>query len=223
MEKLGQIFNSTARVKIMRLFLFNGDMPFETKQVAQRSKITPATARKELALLQKTGFLKKKKFTKVVELKPVFKKTKTKTKKGEKVKIKQVAKIKKTKAEGWVLNRDYPLAKPLETLLIDSELGRTKDLHKRFKETGRIKMLVLSGIFVKDDDRKVDIVIVGEKFNRKKLENTLRTIESEVGKELRYSVFTPEEFSYRLNMYDKHLLDVFENHHERIVDTLKVV
>ncbi|MCB9809094.1 hypothetical protein H6776_01720 [Candidatus Nomurabacteria bacterium] len=210
MENLAKIFDSSARVKIMRLFLFNPETPYDTNDIAERSKVSTSTARRELSILLKTGFLKKKIFTKEVMLKP-----RTKAQKKNPT-------IKKKKANGFILDEKFPLVKPLESLLIDNELVKTKDLYKRFKGNGSIKMLVLSGIFMKDTDRSTDMMVVGDKMDLKKLDRTIRILESEIGKELRYTVFTPEEFAYRMEMYDQHLLDVFEYPHERVVDKIGV-
>jgi hypothetical protein len=207
MEELGKIFDSSARVKVMRLFILNGKTPFTMIDIKTRAQITAVVARKEVRLLEKTGFLRKKKFTQEITMKPC-------SKGGE-------VTIKKKKASGWILNNRFPLVDPLRTLLIESELVRTKDLPSRFKNTGNVKLLVLSGIFVKDTNRKLDMLIVGEKIDKNKLDRTLKTIESEIGKELRYSVFTPEEFTYRMNMYDRLLLDIFDYPHEKVIDRLK--
>ena len=149
--------------------------------------------------------------------KSTAKKSKAKTKAKPKPPV-----IKKKKANGWILNKTFPLVKPLETLLLDSELIHTKDLHKRFKDAGAIKMLILSGIFMKDNERSTDMVIVGDKLDMKKLGRTMGLIESEIGKELRYTVYTPKEFAYRMEMYDQHLLDIFEYPHERVLDKIGV-
>ena len=61
MEALGKLFGSLARVKVMKLFLFNDEAVFERKEVAKRSKISSAVALHELNLLTKAGILKKKK------------------------------------------------------------------------------------------------------------------------------------------------------------------
>ena len=216
MENLAKIFDSSARVKMMRLFLFNPTMPFDVSDVTKRSKITSSVARRELNILFKTGFLKKKTFTKEITIKP------RKSTAKKKPKTPKPPVIKKKKANGWILDTAFPLVKPLENLLIDAELVKTKDLHKRFKGNGSIKMLVLSGIFMKDNERSTDMMIVGDKMDMKKLESTMKILESEVGKELRYTVFTPQEFAYRMEMYDQHLLDVFESPHQRLVDKIGV-
>ena len=51
MEILGKLFGSTAIVKILRLFLFNPDTPFESKEIMRRTKVNPDTARMEIAML----------------------------------------------------------------------------------------------------------------------------------------------------------------------------
>lgn len=214
MENLAKIFDSSARVKIMRLFLFNPKTPYETKDIIERSKISASTARRELSILLKTGFIKKKTFTQEVVMKP--RKSTAKKPTGK------TPVIKKKTANGWMLDETFPLVQPLERLLIDAELIKTKDLQKRFNGNGAIKMLVLSGIFMKDNERSTDMMIVGDKMDMKKIDRTMKLLESEIGKELRYSVFTPKEFSYRMEMYDQHLLDVFEYPHERVVDKLGV-
>ncbi|MFT7557731.1 MAG: hypothetical protein ACI83D_000399 [Planctomycetota bacterium] len=207
MEELGKIFDSSARVKIMRLFILNESTPFVMADITKRTQLAAPLARKEVRLLLKTGFLSSKNFTEEVTLK-------TKAKTGKVV-------VKKKKASGWVLNKKFPLVEPLRTLLIESELIRTKDLPHRFKASGNLKLLVLSGIFVKDNNRKLDMLIVGEKMDKNRLEKVMKTIESEIGKELRYSVFTPEEFTYRMNMYDRLILDIFDYPHQRIIDRIK--
>ena len=60
MEILGKIFNSPARVKIMRLFLSNTNKVFTNKEIAKRSRINPDTIRRELKLLDSVGFIKKR-------------------------------------------------------------------------------------------------------------------------------------------------------------------
>ncbi len=204
MEKLSKIFDSGARVKIMRLFLFNAKTPFDLKTIVERTKVDSTTARREIKILSSIEFVLKKSFTKTIT-------------------AQRTQKTSKKKVDGFMLNSAFPLVAPLKSLLIDSELTRTKDLPKRFSATGNIKMLVLSGIFMKDDERSLDILIVGEKIDTKKLQRSMEHIESEIGKELRYSVFTPTEFKYRIDMYDQNLLDIFKYPHERVVDKLGLI
>lgn len=206
MESLGKIFGSNNRVKIMRLFLFNQSDIFDIDDIALRSLVKKTDARKELSMLSKIGFLKKKTF---------IKKT---IKKGKGKNTKQ--KIIRKQTVGWVLNNKFDLSEPLKTLLIDSELIREKDLITRIKKTGTIKLLALSGLFVKDNNRKLDILIVGDRLKRTLLEKEISKIESEIGRELSYAIFETEEFNYRIKMYDKLIRDIIENEHKMLVNKI---
>jgi hypothetical protein len=71
-----------------------------------------------------------------------------------------------------------------------------------------------------DNDRMADLMIVGDRLDRKMIEGEIKKLESEVGKELRYALFDTEEFMYRLKMYDKLLRDVLDYPHEKIVNKI---
>lgn len=210
METLGKIFGSQIRVKIMRLFLFQQEQAFDIDDVVKRSKVKKDLARKELALLVKAGFLKKKVFTKSIPKKQ----SKTAKKQGKPVEFK------KLKKQGWTINTKYELIKPLQTLLIESELIKEKEISSKIRKTGTIKLIVLSGIFIHDHNRKIDLLVVGNKLKRDVLRKEIARIESEIGKELSYAVFDEAEFLYRVSMYDKLIRDVLENHHKKIYNKI---
>ncbi len=60
MDVLGKLFGSTARVKILRLFVFNERTQFDADLVARRAKIAAATARREMRVLQQAGLIRKR-------------------------------------------------------------------------------------------------------------------------------------------------------------------
>lgn len=60
MEPIARLFGSPARLKTLRLFLFNKDAKFTLDEVATRTKLSSATARAELSDLHTLGLLKKK-------------------------------------------------------------------------------------------------------------------------------------------------------------------
>jgi len=206
MESLGKIFSNDHRVKIMRLFLFHESEAFDIDEVVTRSIVKRPDARKELNMLTKIGFLKKKSFTKKVPNK-VTKKNPTPG-------------FKRVKTQGWVLDMKFDLVLPLQELLINSELVKEKDIIKRFKKIGKLKFLALSGLFIADENRKVDILIVGDKLKKDQLAKEVLTLESEIGRELSYAVFDTNEFNYRISMYDKLIRDVLENHPQILLNKI---
>ncbi|MDO8424184.1 MAG: hypothetical protein Q7S54_01055 [bacterium] len=60
MTSVSHIFGGEAKVKIMRLFIFNPALAFTTAMVAARAKTHPATVRRELNSLIKAGLIKKR-------------------------------------------------------------------------------------------------------------------------------------------------------------------
>lgn len=60
MEPLAKIFGSPARLKTLRLFVFNKDTAFTVAEVAGRAKIAKAAARREVADLVSAGLIRKK-------------------------------------------------------------------------------------------------------------------------------------------------------------------
>lgn len=200
MDTLGKLFSSVPLVKVMKLFLMNPDTGFEAKEVASRAQIKDSSAKTELNLLKSAGMVKKKTFVKEVEVK---------TKKG---KI-----IQKKKVDGWFLDKDFKYNDPLHSLLIGSDRIDRGELIKRLKPAGKIKLLVIAGVFIKDPESRADLLIVGDNLKMKTLGNILKTLEAEIGKELNYAVFTTEEFKYRSNMYDKLVCDIFEFAHEELI------
>ncbi len=60
MEPLAKIFGSPARLKVLRLFLFNQSASLALAEIAGRTKLTADAVRRELADLLAAGLLRKK-------------------------------------------------------------------------------------------------------------------------------------------------------------------
>ena len=57
MDTLAKLFGGPAKVRIMRLFVFNPELILTTKEVATRSKSSPAAVRRELLNLRAAGLV----------------------------------------------------------------------------------------------------------------------------------------------------------------------
>lgn len=204
----------------MRLFLFQTGEAYKIADIVTRTQSKTPLVRKELKNLELIEFIK----TKEIEPESILEIT---TEAPEPKRGQKKARAKKTRKTippvlGYTLNKRFPLVRGLSELLIESNLISTRDMQKYFASHTQIKLLVTSGIFVKDTESKSDMIIVGEKIDTKRLDITVKMIESEIGKEIRYTIFTPEEFMYRMNMYDKYLIDILNNPHEKIIEKLEI-
>jgi len=83
---------------------------------------------------------------------------------------------------------------------------------------------LLAGIFtgVKENDDAPDLLVVSDSPRRAPLEKIVGKIEAELGRELKYAVFSTQEFKYRQSMYDKFLRDILEGEHEKLINNLDV-
>jgi len=60
MDPLAKLFGSPARLKLLRLFIFNDDVQLTLAEAATRTRVPKDTARKEINALVMAGVLKKK-------------------------------------------------------------------------------------------------------------------------------------------------------------------
>ena len=89
-----------------------------------------------------------------------------------------------------------------------------------------MRLVVFSGVFVnsissKRTDDLVDIFVVADNPKKGPVEKILKKMESEIGKELTYTLLSTAEFQYRQGMFDKFVQDIFGNEHDVIIDTLE--
>jgi DNA-binding transcriptional ArsR family regulator len=120
-------------------------------------------------------------------------------------------------ASGWVFNPVFKYSAEFKSLLIMSDTMNHETILNSFKKAGKVKLIVVSGIFIKNDDSRVDLLIVGDKLKKAKVEEGIRKLEAEIGAELVYAVFDTKEFMYRLDMYDKLVRDVLDYPHKVIL------
>lgn len=199
MEALGKLFGSIAKIKVMKLFLFNGDSIFDRQDVAKRAKISSRASLQELTLLVKAGFLKKKTFMK------------ESGKSGRKKRV-----------QGFVLNQEFGYLEPLQTLLMYSAPMQNKEISKRLSGIGKVKAVVVSGIFIQDSESRLDMLVVGDDVSQNRLKNVISNMESEIGRELRFALLDTADFKYRQGVCDRLIRDVFEFPHRIVVDKVGI-
>lgn len=124
--------------------------------------------------------------------------------------------IKKRQA-GYYFNSTFKYEKEFESLLVSSDSLNTDTIPLLFKKVGKIKLLLVSGVFIKNKDSRIDLLIVGDKMRRSKIEEGVKKLEAEIGIEITYAIFEYKEFIYRLSMYDKLVRDILDFPHKIII------
>jgi hypothetical protein len=124
--------------------------------------------------------------------------------------------IKKHK-DDWSYNASFRYGGEFEDLLLSGDTVSHEAIADNFRKAGRVKLIIISGIFIKNHDSRVDLLVVGDKMKRNKIEEGIRKMEAEMGVELVYAVFDTKEFLYRLSMYDKLVRDIIDYPHEVVL------
>ena len=75
---------------------------------------------------------------------------------------------------------------------------------------------------MREFDRRLDVMLSMKTLKQTKVENAIRSLESELGMEIRFASFTSEDLIYRVGMYDKLTRDVFDYPHQILVDKIGV-
>lgn len=202
MEVLEKLFGSSARVKVLRLFLLNDTEIMEREDVAKKAKVSLSVVTKELNMLEKIGFLKKRSFFKAKKLKG--------------------GKTKKVRTKGFAINDQFKLLIALQNLLINDVSMSSNEVADRLNKYGKIKVVIASGIFIQDPDSRIDLLIVADDIKHKSMQMAITGIEAEIGKSIRYAIFNSDDFKYRLGVYDRLVRDVLDYPHEIVVDKIGV-
>ncbi len=125
----------------------------------------------------------------------------------------------KKRGKSWSFNQLFQYAAEFESLLLGADILNQEAILANFKKVGRVKLLIISGIFIKNRDSRADLLIVGDRLRRGKIEAGVRKIEAELGGELSYVVFDTKEFLYRLDMNDKLVRDILDYPHEVVLQS----
>lgn len=221
MDILTAIFGNQVKVRILRMFLFNPETPFFLAEIIERTKCDGAAVRKILSLLLKAGLLKKRLITKEIAVaggaRPILQDRPQDD-------LRNRAKPATKKLHGWsyALNAKFIYLDQLKTFLTVSSVSADESLLKKFGSVGRLKLVVASGIFIQNWDSRVDLLLVGDELDLKRIEAIIKGIEAEIGKEIAYSAFETADFEYRLGIHDRLIRDILDYPHVTLLDRLGV-
>ena len=85
-----------------------------------------------------------------------------------------------------------------------------------------MKLIIVAGVFIDEQDSRVDVLIVGDKLKKPIIEGVLRRLEAELGKELTYGIMDTMDFEYRFGIYDKFIRDVLDYPHLVVLNKLNL-
>jgi hypothetical protein len=206
---LEKLFESQPKVRLMRLFLRNPNTNFTIEDVLRGTGLKRAAALSEISKLVKLGFLKSKNTDLVISRVSGNGKTK-------KLRMRSV------RTRIYHADPAFEFFRELRDLILRQVPESRHRIIQRLRKIGKIKLAIATGAFINSDDARVDLLVVGEKIKRAKLESLLHQWEANTGRELTYALMTTEEFKYRIDMFDRFVRDILESPHDKLINVLNI-
>ena len=195
-----QLFGSKTRVKLLQLFYSNPNRSFYVREITRKIDEQINSVRRELAHLLNVGII-----------------TSDNGDTNNKV--------------YYEVNQKYEFYAALEEIFGG---GTTKTARKGAKATkaidlplhdeasdlkalGNVEIAVLMGQFTRDESSGVDVLIVGN-VNQNALNKYVTELEKQEGKDLRYTVFSLDDFTYRLQIKDRFISNVLRSKKQILLD-----
>ncbi len=188
---LDNLFGSRIRVKALKFVFRNYPGDFTVGELARRIQETYPATKQEIESLAKLRLIKKTKTTRIK----------------------------------YSLNPNFEFFTELKTLILKASPAEKNKMTAKILKLGRIKLAVISGVFLNsngngNDNSVADLFIVGDEISKDRLRSFLRSLEAEVGREIRLSIMDKEEFDYRYGMFDRFVRVLLESPHEKIINKI---
>jgi len=201
---LEQLFGSKTRVNLLRVFLNNPSQPYYLRELARKLKTQLNSIRREVSNLEKLGIVKS---VQLADFQTEGKATKN------------TKKIKKGSKKYFLTDTDFILYPELKALLLKAQLLLERNFVSKIEKMTKVKLFILSGIFVGLEGFITDILLVGT-FDRKRLASIVHDFEKELGRNINYTLMSHQEFKYRQDITDRFLYDILENRKIIIIDKI---
>lgn len=189
---LEHFFGSKTRLKLLKVFFRNPDRSFYVRELTRLIETQLHAVRREIANLELIGIIHQ---------------------------IEQANRELGTeRSKFYKLHTEAMLYPELKALLMKSEMMIEQQLVSDLKDkAGAIKFFILTGHFMQDADVETDLLLVGE-IKPLVIAKRIKQFEDDLGKTLRYTVMSEEEFRDRRQIGDRFLYSLLDAKHLTMVD-----
>ncbi len=184
---LEHLFGSTTRVKLLRAFYTNPERAYFVRELSRAVDTQLNAVRRELLNLVNLGMIKPVEFGESKE-----------------------EEIGTERSKYYKVDTEFFLFEEMTALLNKTQLAEEKNFVEMLKKrAGKLKLLVMSGIFTGDTESGTDILLVGD-VKVVPLAKAIRDFEKFMNRPIRYTVLDEKEFSERREIGDRFLYGVLE-------------
>ena len=215
-----QLFGSKTRVKLLQLFYQNPNRSFYVREITRKIDEQINSVRRELANLLNIGIITSdntnnklyyevnQSFEHYAALSSMFG--------GKAYKPKKAAKAPKVSESSEAPVQEQQVVEQVVEVTV------TDPFAIELLKTGNVSLAVYTGQFTRDDTPGVDVVIVGD-VNHAAVEHAIADLEAAEKKELRYSIFSTDEFKYRKQVNDRFVSNLLTAKNSVLIDKDKLL
>ncbi|MDP3800159.1 MAG: hypothetical protein Q8Q90_01925 [bacterium] len=120
----------------------------------------------------------------------------------------------------YQLNSNWEYLEELKNLVLKISPPSFPKIERGLTKIGKIKLGIITGVFLNMPNTRADIMVVGDDIDFKKFISFIKTLEEEIGTELRYVILGTDEFKYRYGMFDRFVHDILEYPHRKVIDKM---
>jgi hypothetical protein len=196
-----QLFGSKTRVKLLQLFYGNPNRSFYVREITRKIDEQINSVRRELANLLNVGII-------VSET----------TNNRLYYEVNQNFEFYKPLLTifGGQPSSTTPIAKTTNKKTVDTPVATTEQEGK-MKQLGNLEIVIYTGQFTRDEASGIDILFVGD-VNQNAVQKFITDLETQEGKELRYTVMPLQEFSYRRQIKDRFVITLLDAKKQVVID-----
>lgn len=189
-----QLFGSKTRVKLLQLFYSNPNRSFYVREITRKIDEQINSVRRELSNLLNVGII-------------------TSDNTNNKL--------------YYEVNQKYEYFEPF-TIIFGAGTKKRASRSKAaaaaapaeeddLKALGHVELAVLTGQFTRDESTGVDLVLVGD-VNMNAVSKYIAELEAKEGKDIRYTVMKPADFTYRQQIKDRFVSQLMKAKKQILVD-----
>lgn len=194
---LEHLFGSKTRVRLLKHFFQHPDTPYYVRELARHIRSQMNAVRRELMNLEHAG---------IVHVVAV----------PDEVAVERGGNL--ARCTWYQLAQEGVYHEELRSLMNKSRMVGEKTMTQEIvKALGLLELLLLTGHFTDAHDAPTDMLIVGDALDAKKLARIVHRYEEDLGRSIRYTVFSSREFRERQQIVDKFLFSIFQSPHVVVV------
>lgn len=198
-EILEGLFDSKIKVRLLKLFLRNPEKFLTLDEICDRIQADSSSTRYQLRKLRGIEFL-----TSSLEH---LDDNEDKSGRARKRRVHQ-------------LNRNFFFYDEIRKLILKASPVTDSHVQKEIAPLGKVDYLMLTGIFKDNEKSRTDLLMVADNVDSNKFYRFIKSLESDVGREIRYTLMGKQEFKYRWDMFDNFVRQLTDEPHDVVVNAL---